>query len=118
MKGLVIKSPWIELILEGKKSWEVRGSNTKIRGKIALIKSGSGKVFGTAELVDCIPLKNEELSLHFHKHQIPEDRCNIVSYRNTHAWVLANPTVFKEPIPYSHPQGAVIWVNLSHFIHN
>jgi hypothetical protein len=42
MKGLIVKSPWIELILEGKKTWEIRGSNTKIRGPIALIKSGSG----------------------------------------------------------------------------
>lgn len=52
MKGLIIKSPWIELILEGKKTWEIRGSNTKIRGPIVLIKSGSKKAFGEVNIID------------------------------------------------------------------
>jgi len=50
MKGLLINSPWIEMILEGKKTWEIRGANTKLRGPIALIKSGSGKVVGTCAI--------------------------------------------------------------------
>ena len=33
MKALVIKQPWVDYILNGKKTWEIRGSNTKIRGK-------------------------------------------------------------------------------------
>jgi hypothetical protein len=32
--------------------------------------------------------------------------------QNTHAWILTNPQLFAEPVPYKHPQGAVIWVNL------
>jgi hypothetical protein len=55
MKGLIIKSPWIDKILAGEKTWEIRGSNTKIRGKISLIKSGSGMILGKADLVDCVP---------------------------------------------------------------
>ena len=47
LQGLVIKSPWIELILEGKKTWEIPGRPTKFRDTIAVIKGGSGKVFGT-----------------------------------------------------------------------
>lgn len=34
MKGLIIKSPWTDYIFEGKKIWEIRGRNTKIRGQI------------------------------------------------------------------------------------
>ena len=30
-----------------------------------------------------------------------------------YAWVLANARAFREGIPYRHPLGAVIWVNLS-----
>lgn len=51
MKGLVIKSPYIEDILNGKKMIEVRGSNTNIRGTIILLKSGSGKALGTVDIV-------------------------------------------------------------------
>lgn len=54
MKGLVIRSPWVEMILTGKKIWEMRGTYTHIRGKIALIRRGSGLVVGTCHLVDVI----------------------------------------------------------------
>jgi hypothetical protein len=39
--GLVIDKPWIDLILDGKKTWEMRSTLTKKRGKIALIRKGS-----------------------------------------------------------------------------
>ncbi len=39
-RGLLIKSPWVEDILQGRKTWEIRGLITHIRGKIALIRSG------------------------------------------------------------------------------
>ncbi|MBD8246954.1 ASCH domain-containing protein [Xanthomonas campestris] len=42
MKGLVIDEPWISLILSGQKTWEMRSRATSIRGRIALIKKGSG----------------------------------------------------------------------------
>ena len=52
MKGLVIRSPWIDHILAGKKTWEMRTRATSTRGRIALIKAGSGLIYGTAELVE------------------------------------------------------------------
>lgn len=52
MKGLVIKQPWIDYILSGNKIWEIRSTNTNIRGKIELIQSGSGLVVGSCEIVD------------------------------------------------------------------
>ena len=33
-------------------------------------------------------------------------------YRQTYAWVLEKPRYLKRPVPYQHPQGAVIWVCL------
>lgn len=113
MKGLVIKEPWIDMILDGKKTWEIRGSNTTIRGSIALIKSGTGMIYGTAELVDVVPLHGpddfELILTTFDKHQVP---LGAVSYLKPYAWVLKNPVKYAEPVPYKHPQGAVIWVNL------
>ncbi|MCF6136474.1 ASCH domain-containing protein [Pseudalkalibacillus berkeleyi] len=112
MKGLIIKSPWIEQILEGHKTWEIRGSNTKIRGQIALIKSGSGHVYGTVDLVDCKKLNATTYQSGERYHGISRDECQVMPYKNTHAWVLENPQIFANPVPYQHPMGAVIWVNL------
>ena len=108
-KGLVIKSPWIEMILHRQKTWEIRGSNTHIRGRIGLIKSGSGLILGSVNLINSLPMNLNDWHYFWPKHRVFTDD---LPYKNTYAWVLENPIVFKEPIPYKHPMGAVIWVNL------
>lgn len=114
MKGLIIKKKWLDLILEGAKTWEIRGASTRVRGKIALIESGTGLIVGEAQLTDVVgPLSKKDLLSSIDRHCVP--RQSIVKgirYKNPHAWVLEGAKRFKEPKPYSHPQGAVIWVNL------
>lgn len=110
MKGLIIKEPYIDLILAGKKKWEIRGSKTNIRGRICLIKSGSKKIYGEVDLVDCFQINLEQYS----------DYCKIchgenvksLPYKRTYAWVVENPFLYEEAKAYNHPLGAVIWVNL------
>jgi predicted transcriptional regulator len=114
MKGLIIKEKYLNMILEGKKTWEIRSSNTKIRGKIALIQSGSSKIMGYCELVDAKPLTKDEMLKNTRKHKvskkvIEEDR---LRYKKPHAWILKNAKPLKRSKPYKHPHGAVIWVNL------
>lgn len=113
MKGLIIKEPWIQLILQGKKTWEIRSSHTHIRGKVALIQSGTGKVFGTVDVVDSKYVTFDEYKKSKGYHCIPDTDKQPSPYKKIHAWVLQNPVLFSEPIPYAHPKGAVIWVNLS-----
>lgn len=110
MKGLIIKSPWIDLILEGKKVWEIRSRNTNIRGEIALIRSGSGTIIGTVELTDCKKLAQSDFKINYAKHCINTD--SELPYKNVYAWVLQNAVLYEKPIPYIHPKGAIIWVNL------
>jgi hypothetical protein len=114
MKGLIIGSPQIDKILAGKKTWEMRSTATKQRGLIALIRKGSGTVVGVVDLVDSRgPFDRKEMLENEHRHQITPDRLDlpkICTYR--HAWVMANVHAFQRPINYSHPSGAVIWVNL------
>lgn len=112
MKGLLIRAPWIDYIFDGKKTWEIRGSNTNIRGTVALIKSGSGMVFGTVDLVDSKKLSLEEYQLSEKYHCVQKSECLEMPYKNTHAWVVDNPILFDNPIPYKHPMGAIIWVSL------
>src|SRR5688572_8826355 len=54
MNGLVIRKQWLDLILAGRKTWEIRGSATRVRGPIALIESRSGTVVGVCKLTDCV----------------------------------------------------------------
>ena len=110
MKGLIIKKLWLDLIFEGKKSWEIRGCNTKIRGKIALIQSGSGNVVGECELVDCKQLNLCDYQNNVDKHQV----VNTINlpYPKTFACELQNARRYAEQKPYRHKCGAVIWVNL------
>jgi predicted transcriptional regulator len=115
MKGLISKSPHIENILAGKKTWEIRGCNTKIRGEIALIKSGSGTVVGKCELVGVIEqLTIADLEQNIDKHCVPLQDFDKVfgGYKKIYAWVLADARKLEGPIAYQHPQGAIIWVNL------
>ena len=109
MDGLIIKDKWIELILSGLKSWEIRGSRTNKRGTIYLIKSGSSRIMGQVDIVDCIELTKEKYEKNKEKHCI-EAGYESLPYSVPYAWVLKNYVRYEKPIPYKHPQGAVIWV--------
>jgi hypothetical protein len=113
--GLLIRRPWIDLILEGSKTWEIRGTRTGKRGRIGLIESGTGTVVGVAKLVDVTgPLTLSELAGNaskagFLKHEpLPK-----LPYQRIFGWVLQEPYRLKQPVPYVHPYGAVIWVTLA-----
>ncbi|WP_028589438.1 ASCH domain-containing protein [Paenibacillus massiliensis] len=117
MQGLIIKPKWADLILDGFKTWEIRGSRTHKRGTIGIIKSGSGKVYGQVDLVDCLPCPVDVFGANFNKHCIKDTRV-AYHYNQAWAWVFANPVKYPEPVPYVHPQGAVIWVNLGEEEHS
>ena len=44
-KALVVKKQWLDLILAGRKTWEIRGSSTAKRGWIHLAESQAGGIF-------------------------------------------------------------------------
>jgi len=112
-RALLIRHPWIDMILDGKKTWEIRGTNTAIRGVIGLIPSRSGTIAGVCEVVDCIgPLSDREFRKNAKKAGMRPCEAELGWYRNTYAWVLTSPRYLQRPVPYKHPSGAVIWVNL------
>jgi len=114
-RALIIKSPHIEKILSGTKTWEIRGSRTKVRGPIGLIRGGSGQVVGTCELVDVVgPLSPEEFKKNARKVGMkPTEATELPNGAHTFAWVLKNVRPLSRPRPYKHPSGAVRWVRLT-----
>src|SRR5258708_28799155 len=114
LDGLLIRVPWIDKILDGSKTWEIRGSHTSKEGRIGLIASGTGTVVGVADLVGVVgPLSLKELSANWRKAGFDSDEHLFrLPYKQTFAWVLQNPKRLRAPVPYNHPSGAVIWVRL------
>ena len=113
-KALIIADPWINLILDGHKIWEMRSTASSHRGWFGLIRKGTGAVWGVARLIDVkAPLSPEEMVVNYDKHQIPEAmiRNGQVAKWNV-PWVLADVIRLKTPVHYTHKSGAVTWVEL------
>src|SRR3984885_8181787 len=113
LRALLIRRPWIDMILAGKKTWEIRGARTSIRGRIGLIASRSGTVIGVCDLVDCIgPLTAEEFRKNAKKAGMRPSEATLGYYRQTYPWVLEKPRFLTHPVAHQHPSGAIIWVRL------
>ena len=114
MQGLVIYEPWIGMLLAGNKTWEMRSAPTSKRGIIGLIRKGSGHVVGIANLVDSPRrLNDEEMLARVDKHCIPEPLIRSGSVDKWRCpWVLEDVKALQPSVPYTHPLGAVTWVNL------
>ena len=111
MRALVIREDPLRDILDGKKTWEIRGTSTTFPERIGLIQSKSKRIVGICDLVGCEgPLTMSEMVANVRKHQSVLG--SEMPYRNTHAWVLKSARRLAKPIPYKHPWGAIIWVRL------
>jgi hypothetical protein len=115
LRGLLVRDPYASQLLDGEEIWEIRGRSTHIRGPILIIKSGTGHLFGTADLVRVLgPLELEDLvaASELPRHEREELRRSGLPYPKTYAYVFSNPRRFKKPVPYRQPSGAVTWVRL------
>ncbi len=112
MKALSFRQPWAELILQGRKTMDLRTYNSRYRGVFAVHASqtvetemcrehdldpsglDSGGVVGTVELLDVVPLDeaayNEHLDAHLAGRRWRE---------GLYGWVLARPERLPEFIP-------------------
>lgn len=115
LRGLIVRDPYASQLLDGEKIWEIRGKPTQIRGPVVIVKAGTGKAFGTANLVRVLgPLDLDDLVT---ASELPDEerdelRHDGLPYRKTYAYVFTNPRRFEQPISYLHRSGAVTWVRL------
>ena len=108
---LIVKNPWLDLILSKEKTWEIRDAQTKQRGKVHLALSGAGgRIVGQCHITDSVAIDKITMRTTFSKHRI-KDLARI-TYRRPHAWVLSKARRYMKPFVYSHPQGAIKWVKL------
>jgi hypothetical protein len=112
MKALSFRQPWAELVLQGRKTMDLRTYTTQYRGRIAIHASqtveaesahrhgfepealDSGALVGTVELVEVIPLDEAAYEAHREEHLAGR------GYREgMFGWLLARPERLPQPIP-------------------
>lgn len=110
LSAIPIRSPFIDQILEGSKTWEIRSKFTTKIGPVALIRSGSGTVVATAVLSEVLEITPSLAQTNARK--MGMSKADAADCVGLHAWVLKDVVKFKTPVPYKHPSGAVTWVTL------
>ena len=109
-RALIVRKPHIDNILDNGKCWEMRSRPTRITGWIGLIEAGSGLIVGKAFLTSGhVKPSADEISNNTEKHQV-KDLSQLEKW--CYSWTLEKAERFEEPIPYDHPNGAVIWVKI------
>lgn len=111
-RALIVRQHWIDLILSGEKTWEMRSQPTKVRGRIGLIEQGTGFIVGECELVNSGESINKfNLGYGHHLHKVDDFE---LLEKWHYPWVLSGAFRYENPIPYKHPKGAVTWVRIAH----
>lgn len=114
MRGLIIKKEWLDLILSGKKTIEVRSSKTSCIGEtIYLLESKTHLVRGTCKIQKVEKLDETKWNETKDKHLVPCE-FNQLPYKKSYGWYLQDVTKLDKEFSYSHPKGAVIWVKDVH----
>lgn len=107
MKCLKIDDKWLKLIFTGKKTWEIRRTNTNARERIALGNTKTKNYEGYATIRDYIEFSIEELKKFGDKHQTNEFIDKYADKRKTlFAWVLSDVAFEPNPKPYSYSTGS------------
>ena len=110
LSAIPIRTPYIDEILAGTKTWEIRSKYTKKIGPVALIRSKSGTVVGIANLTKVVEITASIGRSNARKMGMsPSEGADC---EGLFAWVLEDVVKFKTPVPYKHPSGAVTWVTL------
>lgn len=109
-KALIIKKPWIDLILSGQKTWEMRSRKTHFSGWIGLIEQGSGLIVGKAFLTCGTRKPSDQELIENHSKHLVNDMALLKKW--CYSWELEKAERFENPIGYKHPNGAVTWVKI------
>ena len=111
-RGLIVREPYASLIVDGKKTWEIRKSPTRVRGRIGIVSRG--RLIGEVELVDVLgPFSVETLKAHEDKHKAGDFLEAYAQARPLWAWVLKNPRRYETPLPVPPRKGRMLWVDLA-----
>ena len=109
---LPVLSPYAEQIVKGEKVWELRSTNTQVRERVGIALVGTKTVIGDVRVVDSREVSRDELREYQDLHRVtPESIERMFSVKKKcFAWILELPREYPNPVPYEHPQGAIVWI--------
>ena len=111
IRCLKIDENWVNLILNGSKTWEIRRRNTRIRERIALGNKEIKRVVGYAKIVGSVEMTLDDLRKHNDKHQANDLIDHYANGRLTlFAWVLEEVEIELHPKHYTHSTGSWCYV--------
>ena len=108
---LIIRPKWLDLILTGRKVWEIRGvPSRKVGEVIHLAASGSATIMGRATLEAVHgPLSGAQWDASFSLHRVPSATRSYGSH--TYAWALKQVEIAQRPLAFKR-NAAVIFQTL------
>lgn len=110
-RGLIVRAPWAQALMDGTKQWELRNRPTQVRERVDILEGGSCMLLGSVEICDCLgPLGPKELRDAAKAGLILTTEVHDADHDAQYAWVVRNPQPLDKPEPYIHPRGAVTWV--------
>jgi hypothetical protein len=107
-RALIVDKRYGELILSGKKNWELRTNKVNVRGLIGIIFIGEvGFIQGEVRLVGCMPRQSiTALESTQDKHHAPRE----LYHTHNVPWILDHAVKFDVPKIYKPKPGQQIWV--------
>ena len=106
---LVVREPWVSMILDGKKTMEIRGFKcNKTPGEyVYFSESGTGTIAGVARFVESIRFHTEEEMRNSQdKHCVPAYAH--VPYKKIYGWVFSDAQRIP-PVKYHVKRGSIVW---------
>lgn len=105
---LVIKPYWLDKILTGAKTLELRSNScrSKIGLNIWLAASGTSSVCAKAMIAECRVINSQE-----ELNALRPEHCYVgnLPYHPTYAWKLVNVACCPQPIAIHRKRGSVVW---------
>ncbi|CAK8986213.1 Uncharacterized protein SCF082_LOCUS462 [Durusdinium trenchii] len=101
---MVVKEPWLQLLLDGSKTMEIRGCKSR-PGFVWIAAKGS--VYGHATIIESLVLTPEEFRAREAEHRWPANRT--LPYERLCGLRLTDVGKLPTPIPYWRPPAAVGW---------
>jgi hypothetical protein len=107
MRCLKMDDKWVNLVLSGKKVWEIRTRGTNIRERIALGNTKTKCCAGYVTIVDSVEITVAELLKYNDKHQANDFLKQYAKNSDSlFAWFLKDIEIELNPKPYTYSTGA------------
>lgn len=89
--ALSIHQRWLDIIISGRKTLEIRGGKCSMREQIGLTQSQAARIVGYVQIVDRVELSASEFQAAEAHHGIPPSKQNEVAnnYKHIYAWHVA-----------------------------